>query len=80
VVPHLRRLVEQEAIACRGNDLLEAAVGVSGVQDKFVQCVHVGTMMLAVMIVEGLGGDVRLQGFSGVRQIRELVLHGQLPQ
>ena len=43
-----------------------------------VELGDVASMMLAVVEVDGLGGDVRLEGIAGEGEIRKLESHGEV--
>ena len=71
VVPDLGGVVEDLALG-GAHDVLERQVLILGAGNELVQVVHVGLMVLAVMVFDGLGGDVRAQRVLGEWQWRKL--------
>ena len=64
MVPDLGGVVEEFALG-GAHDVLEWQVLILGAGNELVQVVHVGLMVLAVMVFDGLGGDVRAQRVLG---------------
>ena len=77
VVPDLGRVVEQAGLGAH-DDLLERLRGVVGAVDQLVEVVDVGLVVLAVVVLEGLGADVRGEGILGVRKGGKFEGHGGL--
>jgi len=67
VVPGLRGVVE-DAAGRLADDVLEFRVGELGAFDLLVEVGHIGLVVLAVVVLERLGGDVRLQCILFVRK------------
>src|SRR5690606_32009806 len=65
VVPDLGSVVEQSA-AGGLDDLCQALALVVCAGDQVVQVDHIGVVVLAVVIGQGLGGDVRLKSVFGM--------------
>src|SRR5690606_4045316 len=78
VVPHLGSVVEQ-ASAGGLDDLFQALAFVLGACDQVVQVDHVGVVVLAVVVLQGLSGDVRLQGVLSVGKRGKFERHGLSP-
>jgi hypothetical protein len=67
VVPDLCRVVEDAALGVR-DDIFEGGVFHVRAGEQAIQLVDVGLVVLAVVVFEGLGGNVRLQGVLLVGQ------------
>ena len=82
VVPHLGGVVEHASllgITSHGGDgVLDALAVEIGAFHQLVEVVHVGSVVLAVVKLQGLAGDMRLEGIERVRQSREGVGHGRI--
>src|ERR1035437_1379643 len=77
VVPDLGGVVEDFALG-GAHDVLKRQVLVLGAGNELVQVVHVGLMVLAVVVFDGLGGDVRAQRALDEWQWRKLDHSGAL--
>jgi hypothetical protein len=75
VVPDLRRLVEQLALGL-DDDVLETGVLVVGAGYELVERVDVCLVVLAVVVLERLGRQVRLEGIGRVRELGQREGHG----
>ena len=75
VVPDLRRVVEQPTVGLH-DDVLEGGLLELRALDELVQVRHVGLVVLAVVVLQGLGRDVRGECILGVRERREFERHG----
>src|SRR6185312_6070892 len=75
VIPGLRGVVEHPA---RGlaNDVFEVHVREVGALDHLVEVVHVSLVVLAVVVFQRLGGNVRCQRVAVVGQRRKFDRHG----
>jgi hypothetical protein len=74
VVPHLGRVIENAALRLL-DDVFQRQVFELGALDQVVQVRDVSLMVLAVVLFQRLGRDVRLQGILGVRQWRQGMFH-----
>ena len=67
VVKVLGRLIEEAALGAR-DDLVEALAGPLGALDHGVELGHVGVVVLAVVVLEGLGAHpLAREGVTGER-------------
>ena len=73
VVPHLRGIVEQAGLGLVASrffdDFFERRLLEVGTFDQAVQVRHIGLMVLAMVVIEGLLGDVRGEGSTSVREV-----------
>jgi hypothetical protein len=76
VVPDLRGVVEHAA-ARLAHDVFERQILELGARNELVQVVDVGLVVLAVVVLQGLPGNVRLERVDGVGQGGQLVDHGE---
>ncbi|MNR17286.1 hypothetical protein D3C85_1339370 [compost metagenome] len=74
MVPDLGGVVED---AARGglDDLFQGFTFEFGARNQVVQVHHVGVVVLAVVVFQGLGGQVRLESVLLVRQRRQFESH-----
>src|SRR5690606_15091648 len=61
------------------DDLFQALAFELGARHQVVQVNHIGVVVLAVVELQGLGGQVRLEGVLLVRQRRQFESHGLSP-
>src|SRR5690606_24491125 len=78
VVPDLSGVVE-DATGRGLDDGFQILAFELGARDQVVQVGHVGLVVLAVVILEGLGGNVRLEGVLFKRKRRQFESHGVSP-
>src|SRR5690606_6158010 len=76
VVPHLGGIVE-DATGGGLDDLFQRLAFELGARNQVVQVHHVGVVVLAVVIFQRLGRDVRLEGVLCIRQSRQFKSHGR---
>lgn len=78
VIPYLCSIVE-DIIRSLSDDLIERCRFKPGIRNQFVQLVHIAGVVFAVVVLECLGRDVRLEGIFRVGKLGEFVLcHGHL--
>ena len=75
VVPDLGGLIEQPSRTGLLNDFLQGHILVFGAGNHAVELVHVGLMVLAMVELQGFGGDMGFQGVLGIGQIRQFKGH-----
>ena len=79
MVPHLGGVVEHASLlgvtGHGGDGVLDAFAVEIGAFHQLVEVVHVGSVVLAVVELQGLPGDMGLESIELVRQSREGVGH-----
>ncbi|MNY55105.1 hypothetical protein D3C86_1910530 [compost metagenome] len=75
MVPDLSGVVEDTTRRAL-DDFFQGLAFELGTRDQVVQVHHVGVVVLAVVVFQGLGGNVRLEGVLCVRQRRQFESHG----
>ena len=74
VVPHLRGVVEDRAVG-RNDDILQRLLGIGGIDNQFVEFIHVSHVMLVVVKAQRLFGDLRCERVISVRQVLRSEAH-----
>ena len=80
VVPHLGGVVENTGLGGVAGDLVDdgfqVVIGHVAIGDHIVQIDHIGVVVFAMMIIEGVGGDMWLQRVFVIGQGRKFESHG----
>lgn len=63
------------AIKVRYDDVVQGSILPFGTLDKVVKIGHIGLMVLAVVVVEGLRGEILAEGIFGIGKFRKLEGH-----
>ena len=67
VIPHLRSVVENSALGAQ-NYLLQRVVGIGRVGYQQIEIIDIGLVVMAVVVVERFGTDLRRKRVVGIGQ------------